>query len=65
MRKVAYKEIRRFGYVKRKDQFYNPTGFISDDEEEEKNCKMQGEQKDYLIWLADFNTKMQKAAIKI
>lgn len=65
MRKVAYKEIRRFGYLKRKDQVFNPTGFVSEDEEEEKNCNAKGDQKDYLIWLTDFNTKMQKAALKV
>lgn len=37
MRTIAYKEIRRFGYLKTKLYIENPTGFISEDEDIEKS----------------------------
>lgn len=64
MRTVAYREIRRFGYLKTKLYLENPTGFISEDEETEKS-KENKEHVDHLAWFKDFNNKMLKTAMKL
>ncbi len=70
MRQTAYRDIRRFGYLKEKKtdpSYINETGFISEDEdEEEKMIKTEQEKTmDHLAWLKDFNNKMLLNTIKL
>ena len=64
IRQTAYKELRRYGYLKTSKD--NPTGFISEEEEaERRTCEEEGKHRDELAWFKDFNRKMLMAAIKI
>ncbi|CDW82159.1 fbox domain containing protein [Stylonychia lemnae] len=64
LRQVAYREIRRFGYLKMNQYQENPTGFISEDEEEEKT-QIDKEHSNHVAWLLDFNMKMLSVALKM